>query len=273
MRIAGRAITYTALWLGSSLYSIPLVWMLLTSFTQNDAIPEAPPRLWPDPWTWQNYIDMWETVPLANWVTNSLILVALGLLGQTFVSIFVAFGFARTQFPGRNQLFVVVLATLMLPYHVTVVPWFIMFRTVGLLDSLWWIALPDLWGNAFYIFILRQFFLTLPVELDEAAEIDGANLLQVLFRVVIPLSKPAIATVAVFNFVHKWDQFFWPFVFVQTPEKLTLPVGLRWFRTQYASEFQMLMAASIVSVAPIVIVFFFAQKQFIRGIALTGIKS
>ena len=111
------------------------------------------------------------------------------------------------------------------------------------------------------------------MELDEAAEIDGANLLQVLFRVVIPLSKPAIATVAVFNFVHKWDQFFWPFVFVRTPEKLTLPVSLRWFRTQYASEFQMLMAASIVSVAPIVIVFFFAQKQFIRGIALTGIKT
>ena len=148
-----------------------------------------------------------------------------------------------------------------------------MFRTVGLFDSLWRIALPDLWGNAFYIFILRQFFLTLPVELDEAAEIDGANLLQVLFRVVIPLSKPAIATVAVFNLVHKWDQFFWPFVFVQTPEKLTLAVGLRWFRTQYGTEFQMLMAASIVSVAPIVIVFFFAQKQFVRGIALTGIKS
>ena len=273
MRVAGRAITYTALWLGSFLYAIPFMWMLLTSFRQNDAILEAPPRLWPDPWTWQNYIDMWETAPLANWVTNSLILVALGLFGQTFVSIFVAFGFARTQFPGRNQLFMVVLATLMLPHHVTVVPWFIMFRTVGLFDSLWRIALPDLWGNAFYIFILRQFFLTLPVELDEAAEIDGANLLQVLFRVVIPLSKPAIATVAVFNLVHKWDQFFWPFVFVQTPEKLTLAVGLRWFRTQYGTEFPMLMAASIVSAAPIVIVFFFAQRHFARGAVLSGIRS
>ena len=273
MRVAGRAITYTALWLGSFLYAIPFMWMLLTSFRQNDAILEAPPRLWPDPWTWQNYIDMWETAPLANWVTNSLILVALGLFGQTFVSIFVAFGFARTQFPGRNQLFMVVLATLMLPHHVTVVPWFIMFRTVGLFDSLWRIALPDLWGNAFYIFILRQFFLTLPVELDEAAEIDGANLLQVLFRVVIPLSKPAIATVAVFNLVHKWDQFFWPFVFVQTPEKLTLAVGLRWFRTQYGTEFPMLMAASIVSAVPIVIVFFFAQRHFARGAVLSGIRS
>ena len=165
-----------------------------------------------------------------------------------------------------------VLAALMLPHHGTVVPWFIMFRSVALLDSLWRIALPDLWGNAFYIFILRQFFLTLPVELDEAAEIDGANLLQVLFRVVIPLSKPAIATVAVFNLVHKWDQFFWPFVFVQTPDRLTLPAGVRWFHTQFRAEPQMLMVPCIVSMAPIVIFFFFAQKHFLRGVVLAGIK-
>lgn len=273
MRVSGRVLTYVILWLGSFVYAIPFLWMVRTSFMRLDKLFEEPPQLWPDPWIWQNYIDMWETGPFANWIVNSLILVALGMLGQTLISIFVAYGFARTQFPGRNQLFVLILATLMLPGHVTIVPKFIMFRTVGLLDSLWPVALPDLWGQAFYIFILRQFFLTLPVELDEAAEIDGANLLQVLFRVVIPLSKPAIATVAVFNFINKWNEFFEPFVFIQTPEKLTLAVGIRWFRTQYGTEFQMLMAASIVSVAPIVIVFFFAQKQFVRGIALTGIKS
>ena len=273
MRVSGRVATYLVLWLGSFLYAIPFLWMVRTSFMRLDKLFEEPPQLWPDPWIWQNYIDMWETGPFANWIVNSLILVALGMFGQTLVSIFVAYGFARTQFPGRNQLFVLILASLMLPGHVTIVPKFVMFRSVGLLDSLWPVALPDLWGQAFYIFILRQFFLTLPLELDEAAEIDGANLLQVLFRVVIPLSKPAIATVAVFNFIGKWNEFFEPFVFIQTPEKLTLAVGIRWFRTQYGTEFQMLMAASIVSVAPIVIVFFFAQKQFIRGIALTGIKS
>lgn len=273
MRVGGRVLTYVVLWLGSFVYAIPFLWMVRTSFMRLDKLFEEPPQIWPDPWIWQNYIDMWETGPFANWIVNSLILVALGMFGQTLVSIFVAYGFGRTQFPGRNQLFVLILASLMLPGHVTIVPKFIMFRTVGLLDSLWPVALPDLWGQAFYIFILRQFFLTLPVELDEAAEIDGANLLQVLFRVVIPLSKPAIATVAVFNFINKWNEFFEPFVFIQTPEKLTLAVGIRWFRTQYGTEFQMLMAASIVSVAPIVIVFFFAQKQFVRGIALTGIKS
>ena len=273
MRVGGRVMTYLILWLGSFLYAIPFLWMVRTSFMRLDKLFEEPPQIWPDPWIWQNYIDMWETGPFANWIVNSLILVALGMFGQTLISIFVAYGFARTQFPGRNQLFILILATLMLPEHVTIVPLFIMFRTVGLLDSMWPVALPDLWGSAFFIFLLRQFFLTLPVELDEAAEIDGANLLQVLFRVVIPLSKPAIATVAVFNFIGKWNEFFRPFVFIQTPEKLTLAVGIRWFRTQYGTEFQMLMAASIVSVAPIVIVFFFAQKQFVRGIALTGIKS
>ncbi len=273
MRAGGRVATYLVLWVGSFLYAIPFLWMVRTSFMRLDKLFEEPPQIWPSPWIWQNYIDMWETGPFANWIVNSLILVALGMFGQTIISIFVAYGFARTSFPGRNQLFVLILATLMLPGHVTIVPKFIMFRTVGLLDSIWPVALPDLWGQAFYIFILRQFFLTLPVELDEAAEIDGANLLQVLFRVVIPLSKPAIATVAVFNFINKWNEFFEPFVFIQTPEKLTLAVGIRWFRTQYGTEFQMLMAASIVAVAPIIIVFFFAQKQFVRGIALTGIKS
>jgi ABC-type glycerol-3-phosphate transport system permease component len=272
-RAGGRFSTYTVLWLGSFLYAIPFLWMLRTSFMRLDKLFDDPPQLWPDPWIWQNYIDMWETGPFANWIVNSLILVVLGMLGQTVVSIFVAYGFSRTQFPGRNQLFILILASLMLPGHVTIVPKFVMFRQLGLLDSIWPVAIPDLWGQAFYIFILRQFFLTLPIELDEAAEIDGANLLQVLFRVVIPLSKPAIATVAVFNFINKWNEFFEPFVFIQTPEKLTLAVGIRWFRTQYGTEFQMLMAASIVSVAPIIIVFFFAQKQFVRGIALTGIKS
>jgi multiple sugar transport system permease protein len=273
LRVITRIVTYGVLFVGSFLYAIPFLWMVRTSFMRLDKLFEEPPQIWPEPWIWQNYIDMWETGPFANWIVNSMILVALGMFGQTFVSIFVAYGFSRTQFPGRNQLFILILATMMLPGHVTIVPKFVMFKQLGLLDSLWPVALPDLFGQAFYIFILRQFFLTLPLELDEAAEIDGANLIQVLFRVVLPLSKPAVATVAVFNFISKWNEFFEPFVFIQTPERLTLAVGIRWFRTQYGTEFQMLMAASIVSVAPIIIVFFFAQKQFVRGIALTGIKA
>lgn len=218
---------YGLLSLGSFLYVRPFLGMLRTSFMGPLQLRDAPADLWPDPWTTQNYMAVWEAAPVLDWIVNSLVLVGLGLFGQTFVSIIVAFGFARTQFPGRNQVFVVVLATLMLPHQMMTVPLFTMFRTVGLLDSLWSVALPDLWGNAFYIFIFRQFFLTLPVELDEAAEIDGANLLQVLFRVVIPLSKPAIATVAVFNIVTKWNQFLLPLVFIRTPEKYDAAGGRR----------------------------------------------
>ena len=270
--LIGRVVTYAVLSLGSFLYVIPFLGMLRTSFMGPLQLRDTPADLWPDPWTTQNYMAVWEAAPFASWIVNSLILVALGLFGQTFVSILVAFGFARTQFPGRNQLFVVVLATLMLPHQMMTVPWYAMFRTVGLLNSLWAVALPDLWGNAFYIFIFRQFFLTLPVELDEAAEIDGANLLQVLFRVVIPLSKPAIATVAVFNVVAKWNQFLFPFVFVETPERLTLAVGVRWFHTQYRSEPQMLMVPIVISMVPIMIFFFIAQKYFVRGVVLAGIR-
>ena len=270
--LIGRVVTYAVLSLGSFLYVIPFLGMLRTSFMGPLQLRDTPADLWPDPWTAQNYMAVWEAAPIANWIVNSLVLVALGLFGQTFVSILVAFGFARTQFPGRNQLFVVVLATLMLPHQMMTVPWYAMFRTVGLLNSLWAVALPDLWGNAFYIFIFRQFFLTLPVELDEAAEIDGANLWQVLFRVVIPLSKPAIATVTVFNIVAKWNQFFFPFVFVQSPEKLTLPAGIRWYRTQHGTEFHMLMVPCIISIVPIVIFFFIAQKYFVRGVVLAGIR-
>jgi len=268
-----RLLTYLVLLFGSFVYAIPFLWMIRTSFMRLDKLFEDPPQIWPDPFIFQNYVDMWETGPFANWIVNSVYLVLLGMAGQTLISILVAFGFARTQFPGRNQLFILILATMMLPGHVTIVPKFVMFKQLGWLDSIWPVAVPDLFGSAFYIFILRQFFMTLPLELDEAAEIDGANLLQVLMRVIIPLSKPAVATVAVFNFIGKWNEFFEPFVFIQTPEKLTLAVGIRWFRTQYGTEFQMLMAASIVSVAPVTVEIYFAQKQFVRGIALTGIKS
>ena len=272
-RVIFRVLTYLILWVGGFIYGIPFLWMLRTSFMRLDKLFEEPPQWWPEPWIWQNYVDMWETGPFASWLLNSFYLVALGMLGMTLVSIFVAFGFARTNFPGRDQLFILVLATMMLPSHVTIIPRFVMFKELQLLDTIWPVAIPNLFGSPFYIFILRQFFLTLPNELDEAAEIDGANLLQVLFRIIVPLSKPAIATVAVFNFIERWNDFFEPFVFITTPERLTLAVGIRWFRTQYGTEFQMLMAASIVSVAPIVIMFFFAQKHFVRGIALTGIKA
>ena len=219
---------------------------------QIDADPAAPTQFWPDAWTWQSYIDAWETAPLANWLANTLVLVVLGLFGQTFVSIFVAFG-SRERSSGRNQLFMLVLATLMLPYHVTVVPWFIMFRSAALLDNLWRIALPDLWGMPSTSLSCGSFS-----DRTGGPGRSGRDRRRQPAPGTVSRRDPALQTCnrhrAVFNLIHKWDQFFWPFAFIQTPEKLTLAVGLRWFRTQYAAEYPMLMAASVVSVAPVVIV-------------------
>ena len=272
-RAGQRVLIYATLVAGGFAYIVPFLWMLRTSFMRTDKLFIDPPQLWPDPIVWENYVDMWETGPFGNWLLNSFYLVMLGMVGLTLVSIVVAFGFSRLYFPGRDQLFILVLVTMMLPGHVTIIPKFVMFKELSLLDTIWPIAIPNMFGSPFFIFILRQFFLTLPVELDESARVDGANRVQVLFRVIVPLSKPAIATVVVFNFINIWNDFFEPFVFITTPDRLPLAVGLRWFRSQYGTLFQMLMAASMVSVVPIVIVFFFAQKHFVRGIALTGIKA
>ncbi|MBM4436674.1 MAG: carbohydrate ABC transporter permease [Actinobacteria bacterium] len=210
--------------------------------------------------------------PFAHWIRNSLLVTGFGVLGHTGASALAAFGFARTRFPGRDKLFVLVLATMMIPFQVVLVPQYIMFLQFKWLDTLYPIIVPSLFGSALYIFILRQFFRSLPLELDEAAAIDGASKLQILLRVAMPLSKPALATVAVFAFIERWNEFTTPLVFIQTSENLTLPVGMMWFRGRFDTYFHLLMAGAVFTVTPIVLAFFFAQKQFIRGIALTGIK-
>ena len=168
----------------------------------------------------------------------------------------------------------VLLSTMMLPLHVTIIPVVIIFRDLGWLDTLWPLIVPGLGGGAFYIFILRQFFMTIPIELDEAARTDGASRLGILFRVILPLSKPAIATVAALAFIGNWNDFFLPLIVLNSPDRITLPVGLRYFAAgQYMEQQHTLqMAVAMISVMPIIVVFFFAQRQFVRGIALTGIK-
>jgi ABC-type glycerol-3-phosphate transport system permease component len=268
-----RLLTYVLLIGGGIMYTIPFLWMVRTSLMAVGNMFVQPPQVIPDPVVWDNYRLMWQTGPFAHWLANSVLVSFISVVASTFVSALVAFGFARTRFPGRDAFFVLVLATMMLPGHVTIIPQFILFKEIQWLDTLLPLIVPGLFGSAFHIFIMRQFFLTLPLELDEAAEIDGASLWGIFWRIVAPLSKPAIATVAVFTFINKWNEFFEPLIFISTPERLTLAVGINWFRTQYGTEFHLLMAASLVAVLPIIVVFFIAQKQFIRGIALTGMKS
>ncbi len=274
LRTAWRTLIYLMLVVGSGIYGFPFAWMVRSSVMSIDQFYEDPPPLFPLQPNWENYVKVWETGPVLAWVMNSTIVTLLGVVVMTFMSAVVAFGFARTNYPIRDTLFLLVISTMMLPQHVTIIPKVIMFRDLGWLDTLFPLTVPMIGGSAFFIFILRQFFRTIPRELDDAASIDGASRLRIMFTVVFPLSKPAIATVAVFSFITNWNDFFEPFIYLNTPDRMTLAVGMRFFQSGLYEQPQLhlQMSIALIALAPILIAFFFAQKHFIRGIALTGIK-
>ena len=266
-------VVYGLLIFGSAIYAFPFYWMIITALKTEAEIYAYPPAYWPPELDWANFPEMWEVGPFGNWIRNSLIIAVAGTFGHVLSSLAVAFGFARFIFPGRGFLFIVLLATMMLPGHVTIIPRYIFFSKIGWLETLWPLIVPAFFATPFYVFLLRQFIMTLPIELDEAAKIDGASSFHILTRIVIPLSRPAIAVVAIFSFIGHWTDFFEPLLYLRQPDNLTLQVGLQWFNTLEAIRFDLLMAASMVSVVPIVVLFFFTQKQFIQGIQLTGIKA
>jgi ABC-type glycerol-3-phosphate transport system permease component len=272
-RAAGRTALYVFVIATALMYTVPFLWMLRTSLLPADQVFAEPPVWLPWPPAWSNYAALFSLEPFGFWLNNSIITTAFGVLGNVVTGYVVAFGFARTRFPGRDKLFYLVLATMMIPFHITLIPQYLVFLNLGWLDTLLPLIVPSLFGKAFLIFILRQFLLTLPRELDEAAEVDGANLWQIMTLVILPQSGPAVATVAVFAFIDHWNEFLKPLVFIQHPENQTLAVGVRWFLTRHGAEFHLLMASSVLVLAPIIIAFFVAQKQFVRGIALTGLKA
>jgi multiple sugar transport system permease protein len=269
---SGRALAYVVLTVGGLVFSFPLLFMLRTALMPADLMYVYPPVIVAWPPAWQNYVTLWDEVPIPRWLFNSTQITVVSVVAETISSTLTAFGFARVRFRGRDKLFFVVLVTMMLPGTVTLIPQFILYQSLGWVNTFWPLIIPRFFGYAFYIFILRQFFLALPRELDDAAEIDGANRLQILTRIVVPLSGPAIATVAVFSFMNRWNDFLEPVIYLYTPEKLTLAVGLRWFTGRHGTEYHLLMAGALLMTAPMIVAFFLAQKHFVRGIALTGIK-
>ena len=273
IRALTRALIYVLLLVGSVIYAIPFIFMVRWSFMTTSQVYD-PDLFWPFPLAWENYTYVWQNHPVPWWLFNSFLVTFIAVTVGTFVSCIVAYGFARLDFPGNRVIFMVLLSTMMLPLHVTIIPVVIIFRDLGWIDTLWPLIVPGLGGGAFYIFILRQFFMTIPIELDEAARTDGASRIGILFRVILPLSKPAIATVAALGFIGNWNEFFLPLIVLNSPERITLPVGLRYFAAgQYTEQLHTLqMAVAMISVVPIIVVFFFAQRQFVRGITLTGIK-
>ncbi|WP_249305906.1 carbohydrate ABC transporter permease [Lederbergia citrea] len=268
-----KLLIYVLLVAMSIVFLFPFLWMLSTSLKDSALIFQFPPQWIPDPIRWKNYADAFQYAPFLRYFLNSTFITVLGVIGEVMSAAVVAYGFARLQFWGKNVLFIIVLATMMLPGEVTMIPVFIMFSKIGWVDTYLPLIIPSYFGGpAFFIFMLRQFFLTLPTELEEAARIDGCNTFQIFNKVMLPLSKPALAVVAIFSFHGKWNDFLGPLIYLNTMEKFTVQLGLAMFQGMFKTEWALLMAASIMVLLPVLTMFFFFQKYFIEGIKLTGIK-
>jgi ABC-type glycerol-3-phosphate transport system permease component len=265
-------IFYLMLIMGSLMFILPLFWALSSSFKSDYQVMQYPPQWIPSPLRWQNYPEALTYVPFGRFALNTLFIAALAILGNLLSCTIIAYGFARLRAPGKNFFFILMLSTMMLVEPVRIIPLYIEFNKLGWIDSYLPLIVPAFFGSPFYIFLLRQFFMNIPLELEEAALIDGANRLQILWKVIVPLSKPALAAIAIFNFQGVWNDFLYPLVFLHKQTNYTIALGLNFFRSTYTVHWGYLMAASIVALLPMVIIFFFAQRYFIQGITFTGIK-
>ncbi len=273
-------ILYLLLLLGTVASLSPFIWSIMGSLMTDIEVSSYPPRLVPAEFQWVNYVRVWTEVPFGQWVLNSFFVVSLAVLGSLLSAILVAYAFARFRFPGRNLFFLLMLSTLMLPTEVTLIPTYLLFRELKWLDTLKPLIVPAFFaaggGGAFNIFLMRQFLLGIPRELDEAAYVDGANSWHILWQILVPLSKPVLATIAVIGFIAHWNQFLQPLIYLNTIEKFTLAVGIRSFQLggipNVLTMDHLLLAASVLMTLPPILLFFMAQSYFVRGIALSGIK-
>ena len=251
-------------------FFLPIAWMVLASFK-----PPGQPEIefWPRSWHIDNYRRALADGSYLRHTANSVVLSLLSVAGTLVSCSIVAYGFARLHWPGRDFVFFVMVATMLLPFHVTMLPRFQLFAALGMYNTYWPLVMPNwLAGEAFYVFMLRQFFLTIPEELSEAARLDGAGEWTIFTRIVLPLSFPALATVALFQFLNTWNAFSAPLLYLNDPDKYPLAYALQQFVSSYRTEFGPLMAAAVMFTAPVVVLFFLAQKTFLRGIATTGMK-
>jgi multiple sugar transport system permease protein len=262
---------HTLLIAASAIFLMPIVFVSLTALMTTDQALGA--QLWPSPFAWSNFADVFRTIPVVRYTLNTLTIALLATVGVIVSCIPVAYALSRLRWRGRQAAFVIVLATIMLPYQVTIVPLYVLFARYGWIPSFKPLIVPLFFGDAFSIFLLRQFFMTIPEELSDAARVDGASEWQIMTRVVVPLAKPAIAAVALFQFLYSWNDFFAPLLFLIDDENLwTLSIGLNQFRGLHQVEYNLMMAASILFMLPIIVLFFLAQRVFVEGVTLTGVK-
>jgi ABC-type glycerol-3-phosphate transport system permease component len=252
---------------------MPFVWLVSSSLKSQIQIFSYPPQWIPNPVHWENYINALTIKPFGLYLINTLKIVILNVIAVVFSSSFVAYGFARIRFPGRDFWFGIVMATLFLPYAILIVPSFIIFTRLGWVDTILPLTVPLFFGGgAFNIFLLRQFFRTIPEELADAARIDGCGEFGIYWRIMLPLAKPALITVAIFTFLNAWNDLLGPIIYLRSPSNFTVAVGLASFRSTLDVSWDLQLAATTAVIIPVVILFFFAQRYFIKGIVMTGLK-
>ena len=267
------AFVYAALVAGGVVILAPFVWMLSTAVKVPGTEFIYPPQLFTRPLRWNNFSDGWTALPFTRWFFNTSIITVLSVAGAMLSSSLVAYGFARLEFPGRTILFVILLSTMMLPFHVRLIPMFITFRFLGWIDTYLPLIVPFFFGGVpFFIFLVRQFFLTIPLEMEDAAAIDGAGVFASFLLIILPLSRPVLGVVGVFAFIRVWNDFLEPLIYIHSMDKMTLSLGLRFFQDQDFTDWTSLMAVSIIVLVPSVALFFVAQKYYIHGVVTTGIK-
>lgn len=269
-----RVIIYAILTLGTLSMLLPFLWMLSTSLKEPQAIYTFPPKWMPDPVIFTSYLKVWKVVPFARFYFNSIFVALCVTAGQVMTSAFAAYAFSRLNFPGRDKLFFGYLATLMIPASVILVPVYILMVYFRWIDTYKALILPAMF-TAYGTFLLRQFFMTIPRDIEDAARIDGCSPFGIFWKIILPLSKPALATLTMFTALANWNSFMWPLIVSESAEKKTLPIGLAYFQEVYQytqPDWSLLMAGSVLVVLPIIIVFLFVQRFFVEGIKLTGIK-
>jgi multiple sugar transport system permease protein len=267
-----RSVHYVLLVIGCFFFCGPLVYLISTVFKSNQQVLKYPPEWIPHPVKWSNFSELFDAMPMWAFIKNSVTISVVYTLLTVVSCSLVAFAFARIRARSSRIWFVILLATMMIPGQITLIPVFIIFKWLNWIDTPYPLTVPAIFGNAFYIFLLRQFYMTLPKELDEAATIDGAGIFRIYYSIITPLTKPALITVAIFSFVGSWTDFYSPLIYLTSIEKMTLSVGITFLQGQYVANIPLIACASLISILPIALIYGLAQRYFVEGISLTGIK-
>lgn len=269
---AGRIVIWALVIITCAMALFPFYWLIRSAFMTKNEIFAQPMHWLPDVWHPENFTKAFTSVPFGRYFLNSVLLVVINIVGKLLGSSLSAFGFSRLDFKGKGLCFGLVISTIMIPWSVLLIPQFMIWTKIGLYNTYWPLILPAFFLDAFYIFLLRQFFQTIPKSYDEAAIVEGASTFHIYAKIIVPLSKPALMTVCVFTFMYTWNDFIGPLIYLKDQNKYTVSLGLQQFISQYTTEWHLMMAAATVAVIPMIVMFFFAQRYFIEGITFSGIK-